>query len=220
LTWVSATAATFAFTTTEGAGTDFNVCAGMSAAGAYAALTTPDTIDITAAPTCNATAATYTNGAAGTCNSTTMASGTTCQSTCDSKYTSAGTASCSAGTLTVAACIANVCTRPSTAGYIYTSEDANCLVATGTAATCSASLSCATGYTGTPVATLCTSAGAYSVTGCTEVTTTTTTTAPTANTTTAAVAAAKKDELSVATQASTSILALFGTMFALFLAHL
>merc|ERR1711918_211878 len=98
-----------------------------------------------------------------------------------------------------AACNANVCTRPSTAGYVYTSENAaNCLVSTGTAATCSASLTCATGYTGTPVATLCTSAGAYSVTGCTEVTTTTapttakttatTTMAPTstANTTTAA----------------------------------
>jgi hypothetical protein len=61
------------------------------------------------------------------------------------------------------------------------------LVATGTAATCSASLTCATGYTGTPVATLCTSAGAYSVTGCTEVTTTTTT-APASTTTTAAPA--------------------------------
>merc|ERR1712167_88385 len=146
--------------------------------------------------------------------------GTTCQSTCDATHTTAGTSSCVDGTLTVAACNANVCTRPSTAGYVYTSENAaNCLVSTGTAATCSSSLSCATGYTGTPVATLCTSAGVYSVTGCTEVTTTTT--APTANTTTAAAAAAaKKDELSVATQASTSIIALFGTMFALFLAYL
>merc|ERR1712167_547265 len=99
-----------------------------------------------------------------------------------------GTSSCVDGTLTVAACNANVCTRPSTAGYVYTSENAaNCLVSTGTAATCSASLTCATGYTGTPVATLCTSAGAYSVTGCTEVTTTTTT-APASTTTTAAPA--------------------------------
>jgi hypothetical protein len=116
---------------------------------------------------------------------------------------------------------------------VYTSENAaNCLVASGTAATCSASLTCATGYTGTPVATLCTSAGPYSVTGCTEVTTAptasnTTTTAPTAsNTTTTAPtanttpAAAKKDDLSVASQVSTSIVALFGTMFALFLANL
>merc|ERR1712216_113501 len=47
-------------------------------------------------------------------------------------------------------------------------------------------------------------------------TTTTTTSAP--NTTT--TAAAKKDELSVATELSTSIVALFGTMFALFLANL
>jgi len=107
-----------------------------------------------------------------------------------------------------------VCTRPTTAGYNYT---------TGTAATCSASLTCATGYTGTPVVTLCTSAGAYSVTGCTEVTTTTA--APTANpqttaNTTTAAAAAKKEELSAASQLSTSILALFGTMLALFLVHL
>jgi hypothetical protein len=223
LTYVSATAATFSFTTAEDAGTDFNVCAGMAAAGAYAALATPDTIDITTAPTCNATAATYTNGAAGTCTNATMASGTTCQSTCNAKYTSAGTSSCSVGTLTVAACTANVCTRPSTAGYVYTSENAtNCLLATGTAATCSASLTCATGYTGTPVATLCTSAGPYSVTGCTEATTTTTTTtAPTANTTTAATATtAAKEGLSVASQLSTSILTLFGTMLALFLVHL
>merc|ERR1712072_1566757 len=52
--------------------------------------------------------------------------------------------------------------------------------------------------------------------------TTAPTTAPTANTTTAAAAAAaaKKDDLSVASQVSTSIVALFGTMFALFLANL
>jgi hypothetical protein len=55
----------------------------------------------------------------------------------------------------------------------------------------------------------------YSITAAS---TTTTTVAPTANTTTAA--AAKKDELSVASQVSTSIIALFGTMFALFLAYL
>merc|ERR1712072_1524778 len=112
-----------------------------------------------------------------------MASGTTCQSICDATHTTAGTSSCVDGTLTVAACNANVCTRPSTAGYVYSNEDSNCLIATGTVASCSASLTCATGYTGTPVATLCTAAGAYSVTGCTEATTTTT--APTANTTTA-----------------------------------
>ena len=111
-----------------------------------------------------------------------------------------------------------MCTRPLTAGYVYSNEDSNYLVATGTVADCSASLTCATGYTGTPVATLCTSAGAYSVTGCTEVTTTTTAPTSTAHTTTAAAAA--KEELSVATQASTSLIALFGTMLALFLAHL
>jgi hypothetical protein len=96
------------------------------------------------------------------------------------------------------------------------------LVATGTAATCSASLSCATGYTGTPVVTLCTSAGAYSVTGCTNAATTTTTVASTtaAPTSTATTTAAAKDGLSVAAQVSTSMVALFGTMFALFLAHL
>jgi hypothetical protein len=157
-----------------------------------------------------------TNCASGATN---VANGTTCVITAATGYTCVSPGLCKDGTFaSTGSCTANVCTRPSTAGYVYTSENAtNCLLATGTAATCSASLTCATGYTGTPVVTLCTSAGAYSVTGCTEVTTTTA--APTANTTTAA-AAAKKEELSAASQLSTSILTLFGTMLALFLVHL
>merc|ERR1712072_1419600 len=193
-TYVSATSSTFVVTVPSGTaatGTaDYVLCVATKTGGTYAAPTGgAEAFDVTAGTAvCNATAATYTNGAAGACTSETMASGTTCQSTCDATHTTAGTSSCVDGTLTVAACNANVCTRPSTAGYVYTSENAaNCLVSTGTAATCSASLTCATGYTGTPVATLCTSAGAYSVTGCTEVTTTTTT-APASTTTTAAPA--------------------------------
>jgi hypothetical protein len=114
---------------------------------------------------------------------------------CDTGYSGTAAASVCSGTSAVydvTGCSAIVCTRPTTVGYDYSGENAaNCLLATGTATTCSASLSCSTGYTGTPVATLCTSAGAYSVTGCTEVTTTTTapTTAPAGDTTTAAKAA-------------------------------
>merc|ERR1719199_1667640 len=189
-TYVSATSSTFVVTVPSGTaatGTDdYVLCVATKTDGTYAAPSGgAEAFDVTVGGTCDATAATYTNGLAGTCTSATMASGTTCQSTCDATHTTAGTSSCVDGTLTVAACNANVCTRPSTAGYVYTSENAaNCLVATGTAATCSASLTCATGYTGTPVATLCTSAGVYSVTGCAEVTTTTTT-APASTTTTA-----------------------------------
>jgi hypothetical protein len=181
----------------------------------------------TLARTCNATAATYTNGGAGSCTSATMTSGTTCQSSCDAKYTTAGTSSCVDGTLTVAACNANACTQPATLGYDYSNENvANCLVATGTAATCSASLSCATGYTGTPVATLCTAAGAYSVTGCTEVTTTTTTTAPASTATTAAPAStattaapAAKAAVDAGVQVTPNKLGILIAFLALFFIH-
>jgi hypothetical protein len=111
---------------------------------------------------------------------------------CDTGYVGTASASVCSGTSAVygvTGCSAIACTRPTTTGYNYNGEDAaNCLFATGTAATCSASLTCATGFTGNPVATLCTSAGAYSVAGCTEVTTTTTTTAPASTATTAAPA--------------------------------
>merc|ERR1711990_401572 len=60
-----------------------------------------------------------------------------------------------------------VCTQPSTAGYVYSGENAaNCLLSTGTANTCASSLSCASGYVGTPSVTLCNSAGDYTVSGC------------------------------------------------------
>merc|ERR1711990_1155330 len=64
-----------------------------------------------------------------------------------------------------------VCTQPSTAGYVYSGENAaNCLLSTGTANTCASSLSCASGYSGTVSVTLCSSAAAYTVSGCSAVT--------------------------------------------------
>merc|ERR1712216_169643 len=88
-----------------------NAAAGSQAMGI---VTSTVTVSVNGAYTtvdapCDATVATYTNGAAGTCTSATIASGTTCQTTCNAGYLVAGTSSCSSGTLTVAACNANVC---------------------------------------------------------------------------------------------------------------
>ena len=58
------------------------------------------------------------------------------------------------------------CTRPTTTGYNYNSESSECLSTGGNSNTCKESLSCATGFVGSPAVTLCTSPGPYTVTGC------------------------------------------------------
>ena len=63
----------------------------------------------------------------------------------------------SAGPYSVSGCVAK-CKRPTTTtGYNVNSEDDNCFKTDGDKGTCEQSLSCATGYVGSPIVTLCTS---------------------------------------------------------------
>ena len=90
---------------------------------------------------------------------------------CDPLYCGTVTASaCTAnnGLYSVTGCTPCVCTRPTNVAYDFSGESAaHCLKATGTSATCAASLSCEGDYKGTPAVTLCTTAGPYAVSGCT-----------------------------------------------------
>merc|ERR1712139_333059 len=67
------------------------------------------------------------------------------------------------GLYSVSGCTPCVCTRPTNVAYDFSSEDTDCLIATGTSATCAASLSCEDDYKGTPAVNLCTTAGPYAV---------------------------------------------------------
>ena len=53
------------------------------------------------------------------------------------------------GVYNVSGCAPCVCTTPTNAAYNFTNEHADCLIGTGNAATCAASLACASGYSGT-----------------------------------------------------------------------
>ena len=88
---------------------------------------------------------------------------------CSTGYTGTATATvCNDnGAYTVSGCTATVCTRPTTAGYAFDSvSETNLDLSAG--AFDVTGIVCATGYVGTAVVTACTSAGAYSVSGCTE----------------------------------------------------
>ena len=58
------------------------------------------------------------------------------------------------------------CTRPSISGYNFSNENINCLNSLGNATLCANSIACDSSYSGIVTATLCESAGHYSVAGC------------------------------------------------------
>ena len=59
-----------------------------------------------------------------------------------------------------------VCTRPTTAGYEFSGTEANLDLTTGAFDTTGLTISCASGYSGTPQVSACTQSGDYTVTGC------------------------------------------------------
>merc|ERR1712167_117334 len=84
--------------------------------------------------------------------------------TCATGYSgTASAAKCSGGdAYTVSGCTAD-CTRPTTAGYVYTGASETLPFATWAVS----GITCATGYSGTASATKCSGGDAYTVSGCT-----------------------------------------------------
>ena len=111
-----------------------------------------------------------TNGAFGSvCDgSTDVADGATCDLTCTGGFALTAQPICTGTTFssTTATCTEVTCTQPATAGYDFSGVTEVLPGATFSAT----GIACATGYAGTAASAVCAADGAYTVSGCTEVT--------------------------------------------------